>query len=311
MRVVKSIILVWLLLAVVARGQVPVGTRFPLVKATHVYGTLAKWETLYAAIYDSSGEVVTTRTMNSVGTGIWVGYYQTSVVGSFVAQYRAVIGSDTVAEEELFVVSDTLEKKIDHRVGTPTDPAHTGTTLFAGQQYIQDNLGGGGGGSSGCGTGAFACTVSVRDSSLYSGIDKVTVLVRNSAQTSTVIPGSTNANGNVIFNLDSLGTGETYYVWLRQLGYNFVFSETINVRGSDSWTFYGTPFVWTASPPDSQTAVVGQVFDLELDSLSGVEIKARAYLPNGGTMYYHGEGSLFYSHMFFYFHIFYNMFYVT
>jgi hypothetical protein len=175
------------------------------------------------------------------------------------------------------------------RIGTATDPASMSSSLFGGQQYIADNMGGGG--ASGCGAGAFACTISVRDSSqgLEAGIYRTTVLVKNSDESVTTVPGTTNANGKIIFALDSLGTGETYKVWLMQLGYNFTFPETLDVRESGTWTFYGSPFVWTEAPPDSQVAVVGQVFDLSLDSLAGAKMTAKAYLPDGGVMHYHGQ----------------------
>jgi hypothetical protein len=98
----KRILLCILLLgalALVAQAQVPVGNRLPLVKATHISNTLAKWDTVYAVIFDSSGNVAATRPMYSGGTGNWTGYYQTSTVGAFCAQYRAVYSGDTVAEE--------------------------------------------------------------------------------------------------------------------------------------------------------------------------------------------------------------------
>jgi len=278
--------ILWLLgiclfLWVASYAQIPVGNRLPLVKATHIYSTLAKWDTVYAVIFDSSGVIVTTRPLYSGGTGIWVGFYQTSVIGSFVAQYRAVYSGDTIAEESYFTVNDTLEQKISHSIGSPTGSANMATGLFEGQQYIADNMSGG--------AGAFACTISVKDISTAAGIYRTTVLVKNSDESATTIPGYTNANGKIMFALDSLGTGESYKLWLQNLDYTFTFPETMDVRGSATFTYYGTKFDPGSPPTSSKIAVYDQVFNIELDSIANVLITAEVRVPPDSILRYQGR----------------------
>lgn len=138
----------------------------------------------------------------------------------------------------------------------------------------------------GAGVGEYACTVSVRDTSLQAGIAGATVNVRNSDQTATLRWGMTNGNGKVIFNLDSLGTGESYMLWLSELSYNFVMPETMDVRDNATFTFYGTAFDWGDPPAENQCAVYDQIFDLELDSLSGVVITVSLHVPADSILRY-------------------------
>ncbi|GAG03880.1 unnamed protein product, partial [marine sediment metagenome] len=78
--------------------------------------------------------------------------------------------------------------------------------------------------------GAYACTVEVRDSSLHAGIQGVKVIIRNHASTATVRWSTTDADGKAFFGIDTLQTGHSYKPWLQQLGYNFAFPETLDLR---------------------------------------------------------------------------------
>jgi len=240
-----------------------------LSKATHMNDDLASWDSVFVKIM--RGSVLVSRIKLTEGdSGEYAGVYKPTYSGDFVAQYYAVYAGEIIREEEYFSVLDTT--------------AFMGSAAGLTAQEIVDSLVGRGWFP---GTGAYACTVQVRDSSAEAGINAVHVIIRNNDQSATIRHGWTNADGKVWFALDSLGTGASYKPWLLQLGYNFVFPETMDVRGPDTWTFYGTAFDWGGPPPDSQTMVAGQIFDLTLDSLSGVKVSAKLYIPAGGILHYH------------------------
>ena len=276
---------IYLFLWVVSYAQIPVGNRLPLIKATHINNTFSHWDTVYAVIFDSSGVIVTTRPLSSGGTGIWTGYYQTSVIGSFVAQYRAVYSGDTVAEESYFTVKDTNDQKVYHYVGTATDPANMATTLFGGQQYIADNMGGGG--VSSCGAGAFACTVSVRDTTtILGGINLVHVFIKGSDGATAVIDGWTDADGKRIFYLDSLGSGLQHKTWLVLPTYSFDNPDSIDLRYSTTFTFYGTAYSPTAPVAESVCVVYGYIFNSDGSPCVGARVEMN--MDKSGVSY-HGD----------------------
>lgn len=140
----------------------------------------------------------------------------------------------------------------------------------------------------GDGSGTYACTVEVRDSTLQAGIQGVTVAIRNHASTATVKWSTTNADGKAFFGLDTLQTGNSYKPWLQQLSYNFTFPETLDIRGDTTVVYYGTAFEIGDPPADSTCAVFDQIFDPQLDSLSGVKICFWLEAPADSLIVYNG-----------------------
>lgn len=240
-----------------------------LNKGTHISNILADWDSMVVKVMRGTNLVERIK-LTKYDTGEYGGTFKPTYLGNFVAIYYAYYGSYKVREEQNFSVSDTA--------------AFMGAAAGLTAQEIVDSLVGRGWFP---GTGIFACTISVRDSSLEAGINAVHVIIRNNDESAVVRHGWTNADGLAFFGLDSLETDASYKVWLLQLGYNFNFPETMDVRESATFTCYGTAFAWGETPPDSQTAVVGQVFNPFADSMSGVRVMAKVYIPDGGILHYH------------------------
>jgi hypothetical protein len=243
-----------------------------LRKATHVNYDVGAWDTVFVDIMRGAVQVQRIG-LTSNGKGRWGGFYVPSYRGNFVAEYNAVYSSDTTVEEEYFTVLDTV--------------AFQGAAAGLTAAEILDSMltrGYAEGGS-----GLYACTLSVRDSSLTAGIPGVKVNIRNSAQTATVRWGTTDANGLAMFGIDTLAIGSTYKVWLQQIGYNFTFPETLDLRNDTTATYYGTAFSIASPPPDSTCAVIGQVWNPMLDSLSGVIVTFTLVAPEDSVIVYnHG-----------------------
>jgi hypothetical protein len=203
-----------------------------LNKGTHINNTLTDWDSVVTWVMRGT-DLVQRVKLTKYATGEYGGAFKPTYLGNFVAVYYAYYGSYKVREEQPFNVLDTT--------------AFMGSAAGLTAREIIDSLEGR---SWFPGTGAFACTVLVRDSSLEAGINAVHVVIRNSDESAVIRHGWTNANGKAFFALDSLETDVTYKVWLLQLGYNFTFPETMDVRESATFTFYGTEFN-PGSPPSA------------------------------------------------------------
>jgi hypothetical protein len=270
-RVIAALILCALLWTVAVAQDITLSDTLWLRKATHIDYDLGSWDTVFVDIM--RGPVQVERVfLSSNGKGRWGGFYVPSYRGSFVAEYNAVYSEDTIVEEQYFTVLDTA--------------AFRGAAAGLTAPDIADELESRG--LLGTGTGAFACTVQVRDSSLEGGIYRATVLFKNSAQTTSIAASETNADGFAWFHLDSLGTGASYKLWIGHSDYNFTFPETLDLRGDTTVVFYGTAFDPGSPPSANQCRVYDQVFDIEADSLSGVLIAVKLEVPEDSVLRYDG-----------------------
>ncbi|MFQ6031408.1 MAG: hypothetical protein ACE5K2_00685, partial [Candidatus Zixiibacteriota bacterium] len=98
----------------------------------------------------------------------------------------------------------------------------------------------------------------------------------------------TDANGQGVLPLDSMATGYTHKFWLVDVDYSFNFPESARVTSDTSLIFYGSAFDYGDPPADSQCAVYGQVFNPFLDSLGGVIVSAKVYVPGDSVLTYKG-----------------------
>lgn len=138
----------------------------------------------------------------------------------------------------------------------------------------------------GYGSGVFACTVYTKLFSDSSVIPNIHVIVKNTDQTQLLANGYTNANGWVVLGLDSIADGALHKFWLMNIEYSFDFPESADINTDTSVTFYGTAFDYGDPPPENQCAVYDQVFDLALDSLSGVLITTELRVPKDSILRY-------------------------
>ena len=141
----------------------------------------------------------------------------------------------------------------------------------------------------GFGGGVLACTVYAKldvDSSALSGIH---IVARNTGEDELLGHCYTNANGWCSLVLDSIAGGAYHKFWLIDVDYSFTFPESADVNIDTSLTFYGSAFDYGDPPAENQCAVYGQLFDSQLDSLSGAIIKARVYVPPDSVLRYEGH----------------------
>lgn len=244
---------------------------------TGINGTIDAWDSCICLI-TRNGSVLSTgayvkltasaySTNHTIGDGLYRGYWLAAgrQRGSYIREYYCWYGSDVIGD-------------------IPAPFAIIDTTMFF---YSS----GGGGSGSGCGTGLYACTLSVRDSTAHTGIRDVHIYVMNSDQTSKVVEGWTNSNGLLKFALDSLNSGTTYKIWLgSRPDYTFAFPESTsdNMNNSQKFTFYGSPFPGGIPSPDSNCIVFSSVYNPSHTGLSGVIVSARVYVPGDSLLTYHG-----------------------
>jgi len=272
-RLAVAFILLCALWVNVYSEDITVGDTLGLYYPTHVNNVMAPWDTMVADIIHC-GVYLERVAMVGTGGGEWHGVYIATFPGSFAAAYKAVYAGDTTAgEPQYFGVLDTT--------------AFHGSAAGLTAQEIIDSLVNQGY-IPGIGSGEFACTLEVRDSSLQAGIQGVVIAIKNNAQSITLRSGVTNGDGLAFFNLDPLTTGNSYKLWLQELGYNFTFPETLDLRGDTTAVFYGTAFDVGSPPVANKCRVYDQIFDFELDSLSGVEIAVRLDVPKDSILRYEG-----------------------
>lgn len=269
--VLVSILLISSLKVVCGQTLCPNDT-LDLTYPTMINYDLKNWDTVYAKLYHL-GTVVNTVGLKSNGDGLWFNKYDCSSLkpGSYQAVYFAVYSGDTTGEVYPFSILDTL--KLQGSASGLT--AQSIVELMAEQGWFT-------------GIGTYSCTVYVKLSSDNSALGGVRIIVKNADQTAPVDHGWTDVNGMAVFHLDSMATGLKYKFWLIDLDYSFSNPESADIGSDTKLTFYGSAFNYGSPPPDSQTMVVGQVFNPFLDSLSGVKVMAKVFVPEGGILHYHG-----------------------
>jgi len=252
---------------------------------THLNWQLADWDSAYSLLSRNGVTVGDTVFLISTDPGRYRGAIALDSMsmqpGVYLREDYAIYSGDTSGESREIEYRDTLDYTMLARIGTATDPKDMATTLFAGQQYLADDCCGVGGGSGGCGAGAFACTVSVRDTIATTGLYLVHVFLRNSDQ-APLLSGWTNADGLVTFYTDSLGTGLQHKIWLDKPGFAFDNPDSLDLRKDTTFTFYMVD--------DSiQCYVFSSVYHPSLMSFAGVEVSARIYVPGDSMIYYEGR----------------------
>ncbi|MBI5869024.1 MAG: hypothetical protein HZB43_12190 [candidate division Zixibacteria bacterium] len=127
----------------------------------------------------------------------------------------------------------------------------------------------------GLGNGAIPCTLFVMrpNGSDTTALQGVFVRVRNSAETATAAGGTTDANGRIIFTLET----STYHAYGYQTGYLFSPQpETLVVgTGGIKDTLWAVPYDPGAPATANLCRVYGWVRNLRGDTLSGATIQAR------------------------------------
>lgn len=136
------------------------------------------------------------------------------------------------------------------------------------------------------GAGAYACTVFTKLTADSSALDGIHVIALNTAQDNKLGHCYTNANGWCIMALDIIAGGALHKFWLMDVDYDFTFPEEADINTDTGVTFYGSAFDYGDPPAENQCAVYGQLFDSQLDSLSGAIIKARVYVPPDSVLRY-------------------------
>ena len=138
-----------------------------------------------------------------------------------------------------------------------------------------------GGGGSGVGSGAYACTLFVTESSSGSAVQGVFLRVMNSTETATAATRTTNSNGRAIFSLDAA----TYKVFPYLTGYNFAaLPQSVQVSSSGANdTLSATQFSPGESPMASLCRVYGYVKLLNAENLAEVAVMAR--IQNSPLLY--------------------------
>jgi hypothetical protein len=251
---------------------------------THLNWQLTDWDSAYTLLSRNGVTVGDTVFLISIEPGRYRGsiaFDSMSIQpGVYLREDYASYSGDTSGQSREIEFRDTLDYTMLARIGTATDPKDMATTLFAGQQYLADDCCGVGGGG-GCGAGAFACTISVRDTIAEAGINLVHVFLRNSNQ-APLLNGWTNADGLVTFYTDSLGTGLQHKIWLDKPGFAFDNPDSLDLRTDTTFTFYMVD--------DSvQCYVFSSVYHPTLTTFAGVEVSARIYVPGDSIIYYEGR----------------------
>ena len=241
-----------------------------LRKATHVDYDLESWDTVFVVVVH--GTERDTVFLSSNGKGRWNGFYVPSYSGNFVAEYNAVYtGGDTVVEEQYFAVLDTAA----------FFGAAAGITAASVVDEFEDR-------GYGYGSGVFACTVYTKLNTDSSVIPNIHVIAKNTDQTQLLANGYTNANGWVVLGLDSIAGGAYHKFWLMNIEYSFDFPESADINTDTSVTFYGSAFDYGDPPAENKCAVYDQIFDIELDSLSGVVVTVKLHVPSDSILRYNG-----------------------
>lgn len=239
------------------------------------------WDTVYVKV--SHGALVYWVPLSSDGLGSWSGamWLPDSMpggvpFGSWNKKFFAVYtgGVDTFIEDEGFGVRDTSE--LQGQAAGVTAPAIASEVAdsLANRGYFR-------------GLGAYRCTVTVQlaDETPIPGIH---VLMRSANQLKNLAHDYTDANGMCVFYYDTMLTGFTHKFWLLNVDYTFSLPESARIHNDTGLIFTGSPFDYGDPPPDSQCAVYDQVFNPLLDSLSGVVVSARVYVPGDSLLTYRG-----------------------
>lgn len=262
---------IFVLFAITKAGDITMNQKYALYQNLHENSILADWDSVRAIIRDYNATAVETVTLSTAGTGRYGGYWTPTATGNFTVEYNCFWSGGIMCEEENFTVLDTVA----------FHGAAAGLTAPQIVNEFEDR-------GYGFGSGVFACTVYAKLSVDSSVVPNIRVIAKNTDETSQLAHGYTNANGWMILGLDSIAGGAYHKFWLIDVEYSFAFPESADVDGDTTITFYGTAFDYGDPPAENQCAVYDQVFDIELDSLSGVVVTARLLVPSDSILRYDG-----------------------
>lgn len=241
-----------------------------LARDTHINYDLAAWDSVICDI-ERGTELIEHIKLTMDDNGQYTGIYIPTYSGNFIKHYYYWYGDEVMGDPEGFYVLDT----------TAFHGAAAGITAASVVDEFEDR-------GYGYGSGTFACTVYTKLDTDSSAIPNIHVIARNTDQTDLLAHGYTNANGWVDLGLDSIAGGAYHKFWLMNINYSFTLPESADVNSSSSVTFYGSAFDYGEPPPDSQCAVYDQIFNPFLDSLNGVIISAKVYVPGDSLLTYKG-----------------------
>ena len=269
MKKIAIALIIFLSLSVTGFAQsITLRDTFFLEENTHIGYDLASWDSVLVKIMRGNALVQYVK-LTEGDSGEYAGVYVPTYTGDFVAKYYAWYSGEVICVKENFSILDT----------TAFQGAAAGLTADQIVTEFEDR-------GYGYGSGTFACTVYTKLSTDSSVIPIIHVIAKNTDQTQLLANGYTNTNGWVVLGLDSIAGGALHKFWLMNIEYSFDFPESADINTDTSVTFYGSAFDYGDPPPENQCAVYDQIFDLALDSLSGVLITTELWVPKDSILRY-------------------------
>jgi hypothetical protein len=202
----------------------------------------------------------------SIGEKVWE--YDSSDVSGLQAMGTLV--KDTSAYQGSasgLTATDVADSVWNRPFAGPFSAGSMGDSLSS-PSYVQ-------GSAIGSGSGAFAVSITVYDSTIAQVIPGVSVHVRNLSQTALVAISRSDVSGSVLVNLDA----DSFLVVASAAGYQFSPFDSLVVSGGASDTIYGVQFYPGIPSSPSLCRVYGHLYTVDGQPETGATVSA--FLPEG------------------------------